>query len=128
MNTITRGKIEKRRYVMLEAGMRTGVWSVDSILVIAGEVWRARGRYLMLEAGMRTGLWSVDSILVIAGEVWRARGREEESGKRLSCMSTLEKMTTFIFKDDHTSLILKVVSSSDWLGSIDSILSTFNVW
>ena len=82
----------------------------------------------MLEAGMRTGVWSVDSVLVMAGEGWRARGREEESGKRLSCMRTLEKMTTFIFKDDHTSLILKVVSSSDRLRSIDSVLSTLNVW
>ena len=81
----------------------------------------------MLKAGMRTGVWSVDSILVMAGEAWRARGRAEESGKRLSCMSTLEKMTTFIFKDDQ-DLILKVVSSCDRLGSVDSILSALNVW
>ena len=73
---------------------------------------------------MRSGHWAVDCVLVKAGQAGRARGRQMENGSRLR---SLEVMTTSIFKAYHTSLVIKVASSCDRLGSIDSVLYALNV-
>ena len=70
---------------------------------------------------MKSGHWGVDGVLVKVGQAGRARGRQMESRKG-------RVMTTSVFKTYHTSLVIKVVSSCDRLGSIDSVLSTLNVW
>ena len=90
--------------------------------------WR---RDVMTETQMRTGHWSfVDCVLIMVRQAGRTGGGEMESRRRLGMVMILDVMTFLDILEiqTHRILIIEVVSPSDRLGRVDTIIATFNGW